>query len=708
MIIARASRPRTARIAFVATSTAVALTLPGCAQLGSFGSWTQVVKVTEVGVYDDDADETVRVLEETNQSFIIYNIDSEAEWAGFNDLLYAVGSRDIDVFAAVDAPHLDHAQTRLFELAGITEPDCNCADVTGAYLTGTDLYDCKRECIRAWLQAWIAAARQLSDTAAMYSCLKGFVINDFDMYVESIDYPKCRIGDLLDRGEIQQILDALRSNDPDLEFWPVCYPGAFGRVIGDGYVLGANYGVKVFPGDRMSVVFTFSVTDAPSIAQLRFLHRDTITTEDGISDCELYAISKQLLVNDNLVWSESVAGEQFVQRCDRDIAGLLKAGENTVELRLQSDVATAANGCDELFWRCWDVSLELTTASDTDPYFTSEFATLSPSYSVESDDTQYEINTGCYGSWLASDFTTLEDGRQVVSNDGNRCNFGLPHSATAGRGAKRLIAAPSTDYLIHDLVDGIVMPWYGTERPSLGKLITDACSQGPVWPIDGDIETFRAVLTRAALDVEPWGLMVLHRGIPETGSEFNLDVQKEQLETAADIALYVGLWNMANGLHVLDTNGGVFAERDRFVATWPGRQMSIPGWYQRWTSPAFFAGNTWTVTITDTRAADADALGYVVWRVYDKATDTTALEGDVSADGTATHEVTIDVTGRLVLEVALVGGVGDWGVTVWFEVKNAAGTVLPGTLWTFESGADGEVRRAFEIQRSVFLSDAGS
>ncbi len=684
-------------------SWAAALVLSACCSSPPrFGSWTQVVKSADVGSSADDPDKTVQVLEDTNQSFIIYSVDSEEEWTDFLDLLYAVGSKDIDVYAAVDAPHLSHVGTRLFELAGVTEPDCECKDASGAYLTGLAFYDCKRTCIRTWLQGWIAAAEEVSQYAALYPSLKGFVINDFDGYVESIDHPACRYGDRLTRGEVALIRTAVRSIDPDLEFWPVCYPSGFGRVIGHGYVLGANHGVKVFPEDTMSVTLSFNLVNVPSLAYLQFMHADTVTTEsDGSPSCLLYNMLKRVLVNGTLVWSESMAGDQSVQRFEQDIAGLLTAGANTVELRLESALTTASNGCDVPYWRCWDVGLKLVNASAASPYFSSTFAALTPTYSVASDLTAYLPTTGCYGAWRATELDA--DGK--VTNDVARCAAALPDSETTGRGNSQLIAAPNTGFLIHDVIDGIVAPWYSTDRPSLEKLLANSCSSGPVWPPDGSIETFRELLAGAADSLGRSRLMMLHWGIPVGDSEFNLDIQREQIQAAADIAGHVGIWNMANGVQLLPTNEGVFAERTDFVAAWPGRQSSLPGWYQRWTSPPALVGSTLTVTVTDTRDADPAAEGLVVWRVYDVTSGLIEeVDVSVSAIGVAT-EVEATVTGGLVLEVALVGGVGNWLVTVTFEVKNAAGAVLPGTLWTFASGVDDEVLRAFEVQRSVFLSE---
>jgi len=282
-----------------------------------FGSWTQVVK-SSTWPTDADKDDpvgTVGALHATGQAFIVYNIDSWEQWNDFLALVRvaAASKPPIQVYAAVDAPHLLAADmSRWFEAAGVDpidmpHPGCDSPDYHDPAT-----YDKQHECLEHWLAAWKAAATEVSSQSLSYPNIKGFVINDFDGYVESLDFPACRFGDRLTHAEVSDIQQSVKSMNPDLGFWPVCYPHNFGRVIGDGYLIGVNYGVHIFKGDEMSVTLSFYVgRTLPVSANLHFLHADTVTTTESETDCYASSTYKEVVINDaTAIWSESVAGDQ--------------------------------------------------------------------------------------------------------------------------------------------------------------------------------------------------------------------------------------------------------------------------------------------------------------------------------------------------------------------------------------------------------------
>src|SRR5262249_13987631 len=153
-------------------------------------SWMQVVKSS---TWPDDADKddasaTINVLQKTNQSFIIYNIDSDDKWKDFLDLARAAVGTNIDIYAAVDPPHilLSATNSRWFALAptpidpaktGIdpAKIDEACADPvchTPEY-SSSDTYYAKQKCIDGYLRAWKTAARHVARQSLNYPNIKG-------------------------------------------------------------------------------------------------------------------------------------------------------------------------------------------------------------------------------------------------------------------------------------------------------------------------------------------------------------------------------------------------------------------------------------------------------------------------------------------------------------------------------------------------------
>jgi hypothetical protein len=172
------------------------------------------------------------------------------------------------------------------------------------------------------------------------------------------------------------------------------------------------------------------------------------------------------------------------------------------------------------------------------------------------------------------------------------------------------------------------------------------------------------------------------------------------------------LWDMANGVQLLNAHQGVFAERvvtapdsttASHVVHWPGRQYALRGWYQKWSlPPTGLASDTVTISITDTKTKDT---GILQWQVTD-ATGTTYLVGsgptDIGDSAAGHGPYTVSTENGIILEVDLIGEVADWTATVTFDLTAAADSTL-GT-WTFATGVDPTVTDAFKLQRGTFLS----
>ncbi len=108
-------------------------------------------------------------------------------------------------------------------------------------------------------------------------------------------------------------------------------------MIGQGFVLGADYGVKLFDEEEMQVELTFELPAAPLSAYFDFFHCDTVDSciapEDS-GGVRYGSLFKKVYVNgtnvEDLVWSESIAGDQDVEHFQQDIAPDLTEGTNTI------------------------------------------------------------------------------------------------------------------------------------------------------------------------------------------------------------------------------------------------------------------------------------------------------------------------------------------------------------------------------------------
>lgn len=711
------------------------------------GSWKQSIKTSEsTDPWHDDMPATVQALEETGQNFYIYFVESEVDWLNFLELLEAAKCTDLEVFAATDRPKNWVEKNIWFDetdfgswtdsTKGQTPEDCDC---TG-YSDYLDRYQCDVVCIEAWLEAWKNAAAFLSELSLKYPNLVGFVIDDFGGFVESADYPSCLFGDRLSAAQVGEIQTAAHSVNKDFEFWPTMYYTNFGRTIGEGYILGANYGVRLIEPEEMSVTLSFDVTDTPSRAYLRFFHNDTI------GDCEIYHVYKRVEVNGHSM-SQSVAGNQMVEYFRHDIAGLLQSGENTIRLVLDpeelwddDDLGQVHNGCESMFWRIWDVSLEL---------WSLKWVGIYPSYTVKNATFTESYNTSPYGSWTGG-CSGAGFGDGTISTSDSRGYFADCDTLLAsldGLQAGRLIAAPNRDYLIHDVVDGIVAPWY---MPDEVAFTVTPCSNGTAWPFSVDLEIYYAVLQATKSHLNGKKLMALHRGMKtvndsvsleglEDDHDTDLNILSQQIEIASSVADYTGLWNAPIGLHFVEDQLGVFAwhppegasKGDPYtfngaeyglMAYWPGRQSRLSGWYQRWVSTdalaADYAGGIITISVADT--VDAGSTGALIKSIYarssaypeDDSIGYAYYEKDVAQhDSTVVDSLTIPVGSEpIVLSVELVG-VAASDAKVYFSVTDASGFNLTGDpltkykYWKFESGVrDKDVVETYEVERDTYLN----
>lgn len=666
------------------------------------GSWGQRVKTsgTTTNLWRDDLPASVRALWETGQNFCIYPADEEADWLDLQLLLEQIEGTDFQVFAAIGAPHLGSRTSRWHE-SGFSASNCDCDLDTNTWDYAA-VYTCQQSCLQAWLHSWTNAAATLSQLSTNYPNLAGMVINDFDGYVESVDFPACLFGDRLTFAQVQVIADAAHSANPDFGFWPTCYYQNFGRILGRGYLLGANYGVKLFSDEEMRVSLNFSLpADPAGLLLLKFFHADTKL--ECATAQEAY---KQVYVNGtevtNLVWSESVGGDQGTQLFELDVAAHLKAGENVIHLIFKPK---SSNGCGSLFWRIWDVSLEGTVvfAMSGTPgcLLPVKLTAFAERFNTVSSTNEYFPGAGC---------PLTPAGTNAVRNTDFRSStcLALPDDEQNGRAARRLIAAPNEAYLIHQLVDGIVAPFFSTQTyPADTELACATSTSGTYRPFAFDARVYAALLTAAKRQLGGAQLLALHLGADGVSDEtptLDLEVLEDQTETAAGIADCTGFWEAPLGVRFLEEQLGAFADRSvtgssTLHAYFPGRQTTLGGWYQRWVSTPNLTGRRLTITVNSTTE-----LSGMVRKIY--AGTTTYHEADLaSAAGGTSVTITVD-TDPVVLAMELAGTSWHHDASVYFQVVDADDGTVYGAdpqYWTFETGVNAKTLETYERERDVFL-----
>lgn len=651
------------------------------------GSWSQVVKASDSS--QDDMSKTVRALQDTGQDVIVYPINTSSELADFKELLYEVGvaRTTIRVFASVGSWTTSCAESLWLDTGDLPGTDCDC----NSYSTTTDRLACKN----AWLRSWKSAAAEASKLSASDSHLKGFVIDDFDNLVESADEPACYQGNRLTLGEVKEIADAVHRYNAHFEFWPTAYYTNLGRVVGKGYMLGANYGVKLRPqygslaAEDMVVLLTFKMAAKPSVAELSFFH------EDAVADCYAGLVAKEVYINagSSPIWSETMAGDQGYEEFTRDVARHLKAGTNTIRLRLAPYEAT--NGCGSIWWRIWDVRLVWDNSQT--------ISTFDEQYFVNPRVDAYAYTSACAGNHFDTDGT--------ISNVEERCpGARLPDDQRTGRLARRMVAGPNAPFLIRNVISGIVAPTYSTQ--------TAICEQGcevETCPFSYDPGVYRDLLEATKRHLPDHGLFALHLGMGFGANELDTTALRGQLDIARQVADYVGVWNYPLGVRFLDSQEGVFAEHPStsskysLMAYWPERQATLSGWFQRWTSNTSLVGKTIEIKVEDT--FDGDGTGGILRKSVSCAGLAGGLwEEDVSdpagIDTIGPFTVTAD---PLVISMELTGEVGNAFAETFFEVVEVtpSGEISLGrAAFDYESGVtepDHEVIRPYEVIRDFFL-----
>ena len=705
------------------------------------GSWGQYVKTNsvETGAWRDDIPALVQALIGTEQNFCVYPIDEDIDWLDFKLLLDHVktNATEMRIFAAITAPHLGGGANGMLRwltypyASGVTNGDCFTNGTlpvkcdTSDCTSFADYHACEKAYIEQWLDAWKNAARCLSYLSLSYSNLVGFVINDFDTYVESVDFPSCLFGTQLTRSDVSEIANATHSGNTNFQFWPTCYYQNFGQIIGDGHVLGANYGVELFSDEEMRVDLSFDLDRAPLLATLQFFHADTV------ADCKTWSgdIFKRVYVNGTEVWSEAVGGDQIIQRFNQLFLGSvnLHSGANTVSLVFDPDIGVDSEntGCSGvgIFWRVWDVKLSGIHVPSLFEPIESFSATFSAQYSTTAH------ADGYYPPCGIRDFCGAKT-NQITNTQARAECTGLPDDSINGFGLRRLVAAPSAPYLIHDLVDGIVAPFYETTNFPSG--LTLSCDIGSYSPFSYDSADYQALLESTHEQLRGAGLMALNLGMDLPTNSLTLPNLEDQIEIGTSVADYTGLWNMPLGVYYLDDNVGIFCDRRNeagaasfshtnyagdsidwnFLAYWPGRQSGVPGWFVRWQYPA----KTTTELIVDLFDNIADSGSYKGLTqsvaVNSPAGKTLLFSYDlaetVSEAVRATWPMTITVAAGESLELSLeqdtTRASPSSSASAYFYVTDASGVPLgaDSSGWEFSTGVDDKVLETFTVETDLF------
>ncbi len=669
------------------------LQIPGA----MLGSWGQTIKDENYSERDDPAD-TLEALIGTRQDFYIYHIDSETNWTQFQELVARASLTDLKIYAAMNPPHLAHAQSRWFDTngdgsAGDPPPEYDC----GRRGHGRHAWQCQREYIYHWLRAWERAARDLSLLSAAYpDTLVGFVINDFMLYVEQPAFPTCINGLCLSKSEIARIHDACHQHpNSTLGFYPALTFPDVGSFISPGYVLGTNYGVRMSETDQITLQFDVPLLPDPYAAKLSFFHSASSTDDDMIQSIWVAKDGEEPIE----VWWSSLHDKD---RPSVEYAAHwfdLDPGHNRIELRLNAPQPSYNDGCGNIvtsgcggsgdWWRIWGVELEYWAWWDDGP---AHFVfPLTPEFETVADPDAYCPQGTCLGAWFDL-FGTLcnDDCRCHVDGD---CTPLLPDDPAEGRLAKRLVCAPNDAYLIQDVIDGIVA--YVTSTALHGA--TDALNPNT---------HYARLLRQTKTDLGDDQLIVLHTAFPGVDedthevNEADTDVLVHRIYTAAGVADGSGAYRFPLPMFFMDPSDrrGIFAETPSgetglLLSNWPNDQAILPGWYQRWVHQPP-GGTTVGVVVEmwDNRDEGSN------WGMLTKSVGGGGLpvpyEVDPYADGVAHEYVPSDGTylssttaDPVVVGMSAISGTPNYTHT-HFRATDSSDPPQVITDWEFESGVD--------------------
>jgi len=200
------------------------------------GTWKDAIKYSGLSLEDtdlldaNDDPHTIQALEETHQNLFVFEAETNDLFEDLVGLLEEARGTSLQIFAAVDAPHLASSTPNRW---GAVET--SCVGWSGA---GTACDSAETN----WLDAWKDAASEFSELSLVYHNLAGFVINDFSNYVESAEVALGVAADVgrLTRSEVQEIADAAHSHNPAFQFWTHMNFQGVGQIITEGFVLGSS------------------------------------------------------------------------------------------------------------------------------------------------------------------------------------------------------------------------------------------------------------------------------------------------------------------------------------------------------------------------------------------------------------------------------------------------------------------------------------
>jgi len=322
-----------------------------------------------------------------------------------------------------------------------------------------------------------------------------------------------------------------------------------------------------------------------------------------------------------------------------------------------------------------------------------------------------------------------DDGDGMIDNDEQRCPWApgvLPDDAVLGRMARRLVAAPTRDFSIADVVDGIAPCSYRMEQTP-----TACCNcDGGMYTVPTYAYTtdgYHALISRSLANLGGKGLMPLHRGKEKDGVAYDLGVLEDQLRVSASIAPYTMIWNQPLGVEFIDEQIGVFADHTpkagktfewmgdvyfyHFLGYWPQRQSELEGWYQEWVVDPWDLATTTAiqVRVADNRPAEGETE---YWRkvIYREGElDTPIWEDEFGGDDDALVSIDeADVDGDpIIVRLELIGPIGSGVGRVYFAIEDPAlgGDVLALTDadWTYRTGVSAFLEDTFNRQKETYI-----
>jgi hypothetical protein len=695
------------------------------------GSWGHRIKVSEAS-WDDDAEKTRTALEDTCQNFIVFGVGKNDDWRNLLALLDELGGTDIRVFASLNVKDLKLRWTKASQnidgvpcgdlssvwdlFADVSLTDCDSCEVHADYLQE---HQCRADCFETYLDAWKQAARCLSQLSCTYTNLRGLILDDYNVVAESVDKPALLFGDRLTRNQLSELRASVRECNSDFELWVSGDENNVGRFIAEGFVLGSNYGVRLYDEELMQVELSIDIPPYFGFfnAQLEFFHHDSIT------GCKAEDIFKEVYINGtdvwDRVWSEPMLGNQDYQKFNASVSSRLVPGMNTIYLHLDPVSAGGGQvhqGCGSIFWYVWGLTLRyayspspptiippppdemLAWGRATTDDFIQRFHTNVSSMT-------YAWSPGCQGTPTSLSSVANSDYRYGCES--------LPDGAISGRAARRLISAPNQPYRITDLVDGVVNLVYKTDTYAGPASCTSGGDIFTYEPWGYDTAVFRDYLSAVQSELAGGELMSFHLGVPLPNTPvIDETIQSDQLITASGIADYTGLWTMPIGLEFLDTQEGVFADRNTgaihlfdglpyaFRAYFPGRQSHVPGWYQRWVSEPSLEGRTVEITVDHSNESDSGMIQRVIH-------GSTLVYDEDLTDNLGPWSTTLTVTDTHPLTLSMVVTGADWhnAASAYFHVTDTADSTVYGALsghWTYETGVDSDLVPVYENQVDTF------